>query len=80
MSRKQFLENELARIQRELDIVNDNGRAEAMIQINGLVTQLDLLIQEAKKIAEKYDIQFYYHNGYGEFIVDPEVSWESSNC
>lgn len=80
MSRKEDLLKEIQSLQEELKSIDRFEKEDAFREISEIVGQIDVLVVKAQTLAEKHDIQFYYHDGYGEFVVDKESSWESSRC
>lgn len=80
MSRKEELLKEIQSLQQELDAIDSYEKEDAFKEISEIVGQIDALVARAETLAQKHDIQFYYHDGYEGFIVDKESSWESSRC
>lgn len=80
MSRKEFLLNEMAKIQAEITDLNQDEKQKAFEEISKIVEQMETLYAKAEKLASKHDIQFYFHSGYEQFIVDKDENWESSRC
>lgn len=80
MSRKQELLKQIESLRQELYAIDYSEKEDAFKEISEIASQIESLIARAETLAEKHDIQFYYHDGYESFIVDKESSWESSRC
>lgn len=78
--RKLYLQQEIARMQQELDKEENEGRKEAFEKLSEIAAKIDALMNEGFALARKHDIEFYYHDGYEAMIVDEESQWNSSRC